>query len=107
MQVVAHHISAPILVPYHMRSFFVLRLPPQIMLIAFASPAVRHVALLCPVQRMAFASKSHTRGSRSTPSTTPSKPSQAAMAAAVAACCLDAAMNPPASCSIAICGQIW
>ena len=60
---------------YHMSSPFVLREPPQIMFMAFASPSVRHVALLAPVQRIDFASKtpSHTRGSRSSPSTTPAR----------------------------------
>ena len=58
-----------------MSSPFVLREPPQIMFMAFASPSVRHVALLAPVQRIDFASKtpSHTRGSRSSPSTTPAR----------------------------------
>ena len=60
---------------YHMSSPCVLREPPQIMFMAFASPSVRHVALLAPVQRIDFASKtpSHTRGSRSSPSTTPAR----------------------------------
>jgi hypothetical protein len=60
---------------YHMSSPFVLREPPQIMFMAFASPSVRHVALLAPMQRIDFASKtpSHTRGSRSSPSTTPAR----------------------------------
>jgi hypothetical protein len=60
---------------YHMSSPFVLREPPQIMFMALASPSVRHVALLAPVQRIDFASKtpSHTRGSRSSPSTTPAR----------------------------------